>query len=147
MEHLLAQAGKSFLRAFAASLLILLPGVLAAPNLGGAYGVGVAALIASVVAGFQALQVFVPQLSFSTLIKSPYATWIDSFVRAFLGTFIVLISGLDTSPDLHTLKAVIIAALVGAVAAGIRALQGALTKGDVPTPTKGLDVPSNQARA
>jgi hypothetical protein len=43
MLHLLSEAGRSFLRAFGGAMLILLPGVLAAPNLDQAKGIGVAA--------------------------------------------------------------------------------------------------------
>jgi hypothetical protein len=144
MLHLLSEAGRSFLRAFAGSLVVLLPGILAAPNLNQMYAFGVAALIASVVAGLKAIQVFVPQLSFKSLLParvSAYGNVIDSFVRAFLGTFIVLFIGVLNAPDLNTMKALIVAVLVGAVTAGFRAVQGLLTKGDVPNPETGLDTP------
>jgi hypothetical protein len=43
------------------------------------------------------------------------------------------------APDLSTSKAAITAALVGALAAAFRALEGLGTKGESPAPTKGLN--------
>jgi len=138
MKNLLEKAGLSFLRAFGASVLILSTGVLAAPNLDQAYALGVAALIASLTAGFKALQVLVPGLTFASLISQPYAAWVDSFARAFLGAFIVGVIGVLNAPDLNSSKALAVAAIVGAVSAGLRALQGVFTNGEAPFTSKGV---------
>lgn len=134
MRGVLSAAGRSFLRAFVASAVLLFPGVLAAPDLNQSKALGVSALIASIAAGIKALQVFVPQLQF----PGPYGEYISSFVRAFLGAFIVSVLGILDAPDLHTLKAAAFAALTGALAAGVRALQGYFTAGDVPAPQAGF---------
>jgi len=55
------KVGLSFVRAFAASLIVLLPGILAAPDLSAAKGLAVAALIAAVTAGIRAIQHFFEQ--------------------------------------------------------------------------------------
>lgn len=149
MLHLLSEAGRSFLRAFGASLLIFLPGVLVAPNLATATGLAVGALVAALAAGFKAVQVFVPQLSFKSVFPAKYSTyalWVDSFARAFLSTFLVMItSGLYAidvhALDLSTFKTLLVSILVGAVAAGFRVVQGLLTKGSLPAPQKGLETP------
>jgi hypothetical protein len=145
MLALLSEAGRSFLRAFFASLLILLPGVLAAPNLDASFGVAVAALIASIAAGLKAIQVFVPQLSFASVLKNTrlaaYYTVVDSFVRAFLATLITTLLGVWFAPDFHFTKAALVALLVGALTAAFRVVQGALTPGDVPAPQSGLSTP------
>lgn len=141
MRNLLEKAGLSFLRAFGASILVLATGVSTAPNLNQAYALGVAALIASIAAGIKAVQVFAPQLSFVGLLPdsvAPYASWVDSFVRAFVGAFLVAVLGVLNAPDLQTAKALLVAAIVGAVTAGIRALQGLLTQGETPFVEKGL---------
>jgi hypothetical protein len=137
MRHLLGEAGRSALRAFIGSLIILLPGVLAAPNLNQAYGLGVAALIASVTAAIKAIQVFVPQLSLAGLTGNKYAPIVDSALRAFVGAIIVLLPGILNAPDLSTAKGLATAALIAGVTAVVRALQGFFTAGDVPAPNTG----------
>lgn len=136
----LQAAGLAFLRAFGAAILILAPGVLSAPNLNNAFDLGVAALFASLAAGFKAIQIFVPQLSFKNYIKIPYGAWVDSFVQAGLGAFIISITGWLSAPDLSTWKSFVVGALVGAVTAGIRALQGLLTPGESPYKATGFKV-------
>jgi hypothetical protein len=145
MLELLSEAGRSFLRAFVGSLLVLLPGVLAAPDLAGLKGVGVAALISSVAAGLKALQVFVPRLSFAEVVGEKYGVFVDSAARAFLGTLLVLLPGVLDAPDLGTSKALLTAAIVAAVTAAVRALQGLFTPGDFPNPSAGLNLQDPQA--
>lgn len=133
---ILSSAGRSFLRAFVGALIPLSIGILAAPNLDQAYALGVAALIASFTAGINTLQEFVPQVTFGALF-GPYGKIADSFTRAFLGSLIVLLPGVLNAPDLSTAKGLGTAAIIGAFTAGIRAIQGFLTKGDVPSPASG----------
>jgi hypothetical protein len=139
VRHLFSEAGRSALRAFFGSIIVLLPGVLAAPNLNQAYALGVAALIAGLAAAFKALQVFVPQLSFKSVMSgklAPYYIYVDSFVRAFLGTILTLGFGFLNAPDLSWSKAALVGILVAAVTAGIRAVQGLFTPGEPPLPQK-----------
>jgi len=144
MKNLLEKAGLSFARAFGATLVILLPGVWAAPNLDTAKASALAMLFAALTAGFKAVQVLAPQVSFVGLLPTKYtmvASWLDSFARAFLGTFITALVnyfGATNGPDLSTAKAAAVAALVGAVAAGFRAVQGFVTKGESPAPQTGV---------
>ena len=138
MEKLLFAAGTSFLRAFGAAFLVYALGILAAPSLASARSLSIAALLASIAAGLRAIQVFVPQISFDSLVAQPYAAWADSFVRAFLATLLISVTGWLASPDFSTWKAVGLAAVVGAVTAGVRALQGIFTKGDQPAPATGV---------
>lgn len=49
-----------------------------------------------------------------------------SFVRAFVGAFIVLVPGILAAPDFNTAKALAIAAVIGAFTAALRALQAAI---------------------
>lgn len=142
MKKLLQEAGREFLKAFGASLVILLPGVLAATNLDQAYALGVSALIASVAAGVKAVQVFVPSLTFVSLFPASLvvvAAWVDAFVRAFVGTFLVTVLSFLNAPDYSAWKAVLVGAVVGAAAAGFRALEGLLTKGEFPARSEGLE--------
>ena len=138
MKNVLAQAGREFLRAFGAALIILAPGVLAAPNLNQMFLLGVAALASAIAAGLKAVQAFVPQLSFAGLVRQPIAAWLDAFVRAFIGAFLVFVIGMLSAPELVWDKAAVIAALVGALSAGFRALEGLLTSGESPNPDRGL---------
>ncbi len=141
MKRLLQEAGREFLKAFGAALVIFLPGILAATNLNQAYALGVSALVAAVAAGVKAVQVFVPQLTFVSLFPASMvvvAAWVDAFVRAFVGTFLVTFLSFLNAPDYSAWKAVLVGAVVGAAAAGFRALEGLFTKGEQPAPNSGL---------
>jgi hypothetical protein len=145
MEVVLKEAGVSFLRAFAGALLVLIPGILAAPDLREATAMAWAASAASVIAGIKALQVFAPELQVGYLLtkllglkNAPLEVIEDSFARAFVGTFLTLIIGVFAAPDLGLAKTAAIAALVGAFTAAIRTVQGAFTPGEAPVPEKGV---------
>lgn len=138
MLHLLSEAGRSFLRAFIGALLIFIPGVLAAPDLNAMVGLATAAMIASVAAGLKAVQVFVPQLSFASVMDSQYYVLLDSFARAFLATFLVMVVDLLSQPNPDLQRSAIIGVLVAAVTAGVRALQGFLSQGERPAPQSGF---------
>ncbi len=133
-KNLLSSAGRAFIGAFAVSALTLSTGILAAPNLNEAYALGVAALFASLAAGVKVLQEFVPQLRFGSYIAQPYGAWLDAFVQAGLGAFLVSFVGVLNAPDLATAKALVTGAVVGALMAGFRAVQGLVTPGEFPNP-------------
>lgn len=144
MKNLFSEASRSFLRAFIASLVVLIPGLLAAPNLAQAAALAWAASIASVIAGLKAIQVFVPQLSVGALItrvvglsNRAFESIEDSFVRAFVGTFIALSFGVLAAHSLTELRSLATAAVVAAFAAGIRAVEGFFTEGESPIPEAG----------
>lgn len=138
MTKLLFAALTAFGRAFGATFLLAATGIVAAPNVDTAVALSIAALIASIVAGLRAIQVFIPQLSFGSLIPQPYGALADSFARAFLATLVVSVQGLLAMPELPTDRSVWFAAFTGALAAGIRALQGLLTPGESPAPDTGV---------
>lgn len=133
-KELLSSAGRAFIAAFAVSAVTLSTGILAAPNLDQAYALGVAALFASVAAGVKVLQEFVPQLRFGSYIAQPFGAYLDAFLQAAVGAFLVLLVGVLNAPDLATAKSLLTAAIVGALMAGFRALQGVLTPGELPNP-------------
>lgn len=147
MASILGDAGRAALKAFLASLLVLAPGVSAAPNLNRAVAVGIAALMASLAAGFAAVQVFVPQLSFRAWIPDPWGPMLDSFVHAFLGAFITGVIGILNMPDLTAWKSLVMAVVVGAINAGLRAVQGVFTAGESPSPRSGLTAAAHPAAA
>lgn len=133
-KELLSSAGRAFIGAFSVAALTLSTGILAAPNLDQAFALGVAALIASVAAGVKVLQEFVPQLRFGSYIAQPFGAYLDAFLQAAVGAFLVLLVGVLNAPDLATAKSLIVAAIVGALMAGFRALQGLATPGEAPNP-------------
>jgi hypothetical protein len=53
-----------------------------------------------------------------------------SFVRAFAATFLVGAVGIASSPDFSAAKAALIALVVGAITAGLRAVQAIVEGGD-----------------
>lgn len=138
MKKLLQEAGREFLKAFGASLVVLLPGVLVATNLDQAYALGVAALFASGAAGLKAIQVLVPSLTFAGLVRQPVAAWLDAFTRTALSAFVVSVVSFLNEPQYDNWKALLVGALTGAFAAGFRALEGLLTKGETPFKSVGV---------
>lgn len=142
MTKLLYAASTAFLRAFAVTFLMAATGIAAAPNVAAAQALSIAALIASVVGGLRAIQVFIPQLSFGSFVPQPIAAWLDSFTRAFLATLVVSVQGLLAMPELPTDRSVWFAALTGALAAGLRALQGLVTPGEAPAADVGVSDPT-----
>lgn len=138
MTAVLEKIATSFLRAFGVSFLFFATGILNAPNLDAARSLSIAALLASLAAALRAVQVLIPQISFKGVLEQPYAAWVDAFFRAGIGAFIVGVTGWLAAPDFSTWKSVLIGAVVGAGTAGVRALQGLLTKGESPTPNTGV---------
>ena len=128
----LSAAGRAFLIAFGASVLALSTGILAAPNQDAMLALAVASLFASVAAGVKAIQVFVPQLSFGAYVKQPFGAWLDAFLQGGIGAFLVSVIGILAAPDMATWKALTVAAVIGSLQAGFRALQGVVTKGEEP---------------
>jgi hypothetical protein len=137
-KSLLSSAGRAFIGAFAVSALALSTGVLSAPNLDAALALGVAALFASVAAGIKVLQEFVPQLSFGNYLAQPFGAYLDAFLQAGLGAFLITAVAVLNAPDLSSAKSLALAGLVGALMAGFRALQGLATPGETPAPGLGL---------
>ncbi len=138
MEKLLFAAGTSFLRAFGVTFLFAATGLLAAPNLSAALALSWAALSASLTAGFRAVQVFVPQISFTNLVKQPYGSWLDAAVRAGVVAFITGVTGWLAAPDLSTWKSAALGVGIGVATAVVRALQGLFTPSETPSLGKGL---------
>src|ERR1044072_1487964 len=119
MRELLSKMGRSFLRAFAASVLVYSTGVLAAPNLNQAYALGVAAIVAALAAGLGAVNALVPQLTFGGV----YGAVAGSAVRAFIAAFLTGWIGILNAPDLSVTIAAVTAVVIPAATAALRVLQ------------------------
>lgn len=141
MVSLLSAAGRSFLRAFLAAILVFAPGILSAPNLNQSYLLGVAALLAAIAAGIRAIQAYVPEITLVHYLGHPFGDWADSFLRAFVASLVVTLPGVLGAPDLSTGRSLATAAIIGAFTAGVRALQGIFTAGESPAPGLGLAEP------
>ncbi len=124
----------SFARTFLITFLSFGVGILGAPNKNAALALSLAATAASLAAALRAIQVFFPKISFGSLIPQPYGAYLDSAVRTFLGVFTMTAAGwLGASNfDWSTWHSALNAALLGAGAAVIRVLQGAVTPTEVP---------------
>jgi hypothetical protein len=142
VTKLLYAAATAFLRAFAITFLMAATGIAAAPNVGAATALSIAALIASVAGGLRAIQVFIPLLSFGSFVRQPIAAFADAFVRAFLATLVVSVQGLLAMPELPTDRSIWFAAVTGALVAGLRALQGLVTPAESPAPGTGVNDPT-----
>lgn len=137
MNKLLFAAMTAFGRVFLVTFLLAATGILSAPDMSTALALSLAAFVASLVAGLRAIQVFIPQLSFSSIFPQPVGAWVDSFTRAFLAVFVTLLTGWLAAPEWSTWKSALTAVVIGALTAGVRALQGAVTIGDAPAPGVG----------
>lgn len=139
MKNLLSQAGRAALKAFVVTFLPFATGLIGATSIDEFRSLGIAALVASGVAVLTAVKVFVPQLSFASLLPQPFASWTDAFVIAGLSAFLVLVEGVSEAPDYATGKAALYAALIGGLQAGFRALEGLTQKGESPAPNFGTE--------
>jgi hypothetical protein len=137
MNKLLFAAMTAFGRVFLVTFLLAATGILSAPDQPTAVALSFAALIASIVAGLRAIMVFIPQISWAGVFPQPIAAWVDAFTLAFLATFVTLLSGWLASPEYTTWKSAVTAIFIGALTAGVRALQGLVTAGDSPSPAIG----------
>lgn len=146
MTKLLYAAATAFLRAFAITFLLAATGIAAAPNVGAAQALSIAALIASIVGGLRAVQIFIPQLSFASFVPQPIAAWLDAFTRAFVAALVTAVLGLLAMPELPDDRSIWFAAITGALVAGLRALQGLVTPGEAPAPTTGVTNPAISGR-
>ena len=134
MNKTLHDALYAFGKAFVSVAIVVLIGISSSPNFNGAVGLGLAGLCAAIAAGLAAVQTFIPAISFRAYVADPFGPALDSFVHAALGAFLVAIVGWLNMPDLSTLHSVVIGAIAGAINAGLRAIQGALTPGENPNP-------------
>lgn len=107
-------------------------------DLGVVFLVAVAAAVLNFVA-----QVF-PFLSFAQLgVPQPVAAWLDAFSQAFVGSLVVTLPGALDAPDFATGKALAISAVIGALTAAVRALEGVFTPGENPSPGFGVNKDPN----
>lgn len=128
----LSNAGRSFLRAFVASIVVYAPGILQAPDLSAMKSVGTAALVASLAAGLRALQDFIPALQ----VPGKFGDFIGSFARAAISAFVASVLGILEAPNLTITSGAIVAVITGALAAGALAAQKFLDKpASAPAPT------------
>jgi hypothetical protein len=141
MQKLLYAAGTEFLRVFGITFLAFATGILGATNLSSAVALSIAGLAASLAAAIRAVTVFVPSLTFAGLIPQPYAAWADAFVRAFLANGLATLAGWLAAPNWSAWHAALLGIITGAAVAGVRALQGLFTPGEVPAPGFGMTVP------
>lgn len=141
MRTLLSAIARTALRVFIASVVVYAGGVLAAPDLNTAKTLAFAALLASIAAVLRALITYVPVLSVAHYIKDPWGNLADSFLHAFLAVLLGNWADVLSTPHAHGWRDLLIAAVVGAVNAGVRAVQGFLTIGESPVPAVGLPEP------
>ena len=60
------------------------------------------------------------------------------FIFAFLGAFLPLVIGMLAAPDLKWERAAVVSLIAASIAAGLKAVQAALTEGEAPFQTRGL---------
>jgi hypothetical protein len=137
LKEVLAAAGRRFLQTAAAAFLVFLLGLLSAPNLvlDNLKVYGVAFLVAIGAAFLKFVAEVIPFVSVANYVPDKYrvyAAWADAFIQAAVAAFVVAAPGVFDAPDLKTAGAIAVAALIGALTAGIRALEGLFTKAEQP---------------
>ena len=121
-------AGRSFARAFGIAFLLAAVGIAQATNLDGLMAAGLAAAVAGFAAGLRVLQDLVPQLQ----VPGRYGDYVGSFARAALASFLVYALGVLDSPVLAVDGSLVVAAIQGALTAGVLALQQLVQHEQVP---------------
>jgi hypothetical protein len=142
MLSLFSAGARAQLRTLLASLIVLAIGVWEAPHLGGKTAVAVAFLIGVIALIVRTIQAWKPAFSFVKYLGHPFGDWADAFLQGFLGTLLVTLTGSFYAPDLHTARAFLVSAIVGAFNAGVRAVQGLLTTNESPAPATGIKEPA-----
>lgn len=131
MKTLIEKAGASFLRAVVGSALVLIPGILNAPDKTTAIALAIAASYATLAAGLRAIQVFIPGITTGNAI-------VDSFLRASIAVLVASLTSALAAPGFGFTKALLLSLLIGAVTAGLRAVQAVFTKEESPFPGQGV---------
>lgn len=150
MKDILAGAGRRFLHAVAAALIVFVLGLLAAPDLvsDNVRLYGVAFLVAIGAAALKFIAEVAPFLSVANYVDDKYkvyAAWLDAFLQAGIAAFLVAAPGALNAPDLKTAGALGVAALIGALTAGVRAIEGLLTKSERPATVAALKLQPGSA--
>jgi hypothetical protein len=130
MGEVLSKAGRAALRAVVPALFVLALGLANAHDLNGVKAQATVFIVAAGTAVAAALQSFVPGLSWRSYVAEAYAKYLDAFTQAFAGSFLVLVGGWFSAPNWTFSTSAVTAILVGALTAGVRALQALLTPGE-----------------
>lgn len=143
MKEILAGAGRRFLHTVAAALFVFILGLLSAPNLvlDNMRVYGIAFLVAIGAAALKFIAEVFPFVSVVNYVPDQYkvyAAWADAFLQAGVSAFVVVAPGILDAPDLKTAGALVVAALIGALTAGVRAIEGLLTKSERPATVAAL---------
>jgi hypothetical protein len=151
MRSLLSAAGRAFLRDFAITFLAFASGILNAPNFDQARALAAAASLASLVAAFRAVRVFVPGISsgVANMLRVPvaYAEVVITGITTVGMGFLALAEGVLSAPDFEAGKAAALAAVLGVGTALVRLAQAFLTPGETPSPNVGIEVPAQPVPA
>lgn len=143
MKEKLAAAGRRFLQTAGAALIVFVLGLLSAPDLvlDNLYLYGVAFLVAIGAAALKFIAEVFPFVSVAKYVPDKYrvyASWLDAFLQAGVSAFVVVAPGIFDAPDLKTAGALAVAALLGALTAGVRAIEGLLTPEERPATVAAL---------
>lgn len=150
MKERLAGAGRRFLHTAAAAFVVFILGIVAAPDLilDNLRVYGVVFLIAIGAAALKFIVEIVPYISVANYAPDQYrvyAAWVDAFLQAAVASFAVTGPGIFNAPDLKTAGAIAVAALIGALTAGARAIEGLLTPEERPETVAALKLQPSSA--
>lgn len=143
MKEHLAAAGRRYLHTAAAAFIVFVLGLLAAPDLiaDNLRIYGLVFLIALAAGALKFIADVIPFFSFQNYVSDRYrvyAAWADAFLQATVGSFVVNAPGIFNAPDFEAGKALLVGVLIGALTAGVRAIEGLLTPRERPATTAAL---------
>lgn len=143
MKEILAGAGRRFLHTAAGAFFVFVLGLLAAPDLvfDNVYLFGTVFLVALGGAALKFIAEVFPYVSVAKYVPTKYrvyAAWLDAFLQAAVAAFVVAAPGIFDAPDLKTAGAIAVAALIGALTAGVRAIEGLLSASERPATVAAL---------
>jgi hypothetical protein len=141
MRAILEQAGRAALRVIAAGLLAIAIQVTGTHSLHDAAVLAIPALIALIASVLTVFGKYVPEITFDHYIPKPFGAMLDAFFHAGVGTLIVGLSGWLQKGSLSGWHAILLAIIIGALNAGLRAVEGAFTKGQSPFAASGIPGP------
>jgi hypothetical protein len=118
----------SLLRGFLGAAIPVLAGLSSVPDLDGTKALIITAIVAGGAAVLRLVQELIPSLTTASLLGgyASYAAIVDSFLRAALSSLAVFGLGVLTAPELSLSGALVVAAITGAITAGIRAIESFL---------------------
>lgn len=142
MKPALSEAGRELLKVLAVGLLALGVSMTAQPSFHGAVLIGLAGVLGIGASLLKVIAAYIPLLSWKTYLRDPWGAMADAFTHAGLSTLVASLIGILALHDLSTWKSLLAGAIIGALNAGLTAIEHAFTPTLRPAPDSGVPPPA-----